>query len=466
MLQDIYQAQKQAFMQNPYLSYAERKRNLKLLRASLLANKEVLAAAVCEDFGCRSTNETLIAEILPTIQELNHTLKYLKKWMRPSARHISIVHRLARGKVIYQPLGIVGIIVPWNYPIFLSMAPLIGALAAGNRAMIKMSRNTTKTAHALRNIISKIYPPDYVALICGEEDQDYSCNKLPFDHIIFTGGTETGRMVMKAASDNLTPVTLELGGKSPVLIHESFPLEEAARRIVFGKTLNSGQTCVAPDYILCPKAQVESLVRFIQERFNEYFPTIADNPDYTSVVNEKEHAKLLRFLEDARQKGAQITCCAKNSDTPERLKHKLPLHLLCNCTEDMLVLQKEIFGPLLPIIPYGELTEAIEYIKKRPRPLALYYFDTNSSRIDYVMKQTHSGGVCINDTVLHVAQSDLPFGGIGASGIGQYHGHEGFLAFSKAKAVFTRPSWFNSCQYAYPPYGTWFHRLLYKCFIR
>jgi len=463
-LDRIFELQKKAFTRNPIPSAGERIENLKRLKQSLVKYRNDITAAIDGDFSCRSKDESLLAELIPTIEAINYTIKRVKKWMKPSRRKVGILFQPARARVIYQPLGVVGIITSWNYPVYLSMGPLIGVLAAGNRAMIKMSKFTPRTAEVLKSMLYEAFDEDYVALVGGESGLGSAFSKKPWNHLIFTGSTEVGRQVMRAAADNLTPVTLELGGKSPAIVGAGIPMKDAAERIAFGKVFNAGQTCVAPDYVLCPRHQVNEFVEAFKECVERMYPSMKENPQYTGIVNEKEHTRLKELVADARDKGAKVFEVNRAGEDFEGTQ-KLPIHLLIEVSDEMRVMQDEIFGPLLPILPYDSLKDAVAYINDHPKPLALYYFEYDQANIDYILNRTHSGGAVINETMIHVAVDDMPFGGIGASGMGEYHGHEGFKTFSKAKGVLFKPR-LNSGKLIYPPYGTFVHKLLYRLFIR
>jgi coniferyl-aldehyde dehydrogenase len=344
------------------------------------------------------------------------------------------------------------------------MGPLTGALAAGNRVMIKMSESTPETARIFAQMLGDIFDEDQVAVITGEAEVGMAFSKLAFDHLLFTGSTGVGKHVMRAAAENLTPVTLELGGKSPAIVSKDVPLADAAERIAFGKGVNAGQTCVAPDYVLCPRDRVDGLVDALRIQFARLYPTLRDNADYTQVVNPRQYQRIQGYLQDAREKGARVIELNPADETFSDTR-VLPPTLLLDVTDDMKIMQEEIFGPLMPIVPYDRIEEAMAYIADRPRPLALYYFGYDKAEQERLMNQTHAGGMCINDTILHVAQDDMPFGGIGPSGMGHYHGHEGFLTFSKAKGVYIKQR-FNGARPIYPPYGGTILKLVYKLFIR
>ena len=456
----LLEQQRSAFQAHPMPTLAARLGWLKRLRTVLVDEQEALAEAVSQDFGNRSRDETLFAEILPSLQSIDHVCKHLRRWMKPSRRPLGIAFQPGSAQVFYQPLGVVGVIVPWNYPIFLAMGPLIGALAAGNRVMIKMSESTPATSQRVKELLASVFPEDQVAVVLGEADVGAAFSRLPFDHLLFTGATSIARHILHAAADNLTPVTLELGGKSPAIVSDSVPLDDAAERIAFGKTMNAGQTCVAPDYVLVPEARVEAFVDAYRQVIGRFYPQLSDNPDYTSIINPRQQARLNSYLEDAQTKGARLLPLFAEGQA-----RRLPATLLLDVTDDMLVMQDEIFGPLLPIVPYRQIDDAITYINARPRPLALYYFGYDRDEQQQVVEQTHSGGVGLNETLLHVAVCDLPFGGIGPSGMGHYHGHEGFLTFSKAKGVLRKPR-LNATRVLYPPYGKGIQKLLRKLLIR
>jgi len=461
-LEATFAAQRKAFTGNPMPPAAQRRQWLKSLREALLADQQQLIEAIDTDFSGRSADETLLAELLPSVQGIRHAERHLRRWMRPDRRAVGLAFQPASARVLYQPLGVVGIIVPWNYPLFLAIGPLTCALAAGNRVMLKLSEATPASAQALKTLLERVFPEDLVSVVLGEVAVGQAFARLPFDHLLFTGATSVGRQVMLAAAQNLTPVTLELGGKSPAIVSASVPLDAAAERIAFGKTLNAGQTCVAPDYVLVPRERLEAFSDAYSDAVHRFYPRIADNPDYSAIINPRQLQRLQQLLDDARAKGARVVDLYP--DEP-RQGRRLPPHLLLQVNDDMHVMQDEIFGPLLPLVPYDSLDDALAYINQRPRPLALYYFGYARAEQEHVLQHSHSGGVCLNDTLLHVAQDDLPFGGIGPSGMGHYHGHEGFLTFSKAKAVLAKQR-LNAARLIYPPYGKALQRLVYKLFIR
>lgn len=459
-LEALLSRQRAAFRADPMPSAEARIRRLGALHRLLLDEQRAIVAAINADFGNRSADETLLAEIMPCLHGIAYARKRLRKWMKPSRRAVGLQFQPASAQVVYQPLGVIGVMVPWNYPLFLALGPAIGALSAGNRVMIKMSESTPATSRLLKTLLAKIYPEDLVAVVEGDVEVGIAFSHLAFDHLLFTGATGIGRQVMRAAADNLVPVTLELGGKSPVIISAEAPMAQAAERIAWGKTLNAGQTCIAPDYVLVPRARLQEFVAAYREAVQRFFPTLENNPDYTTIINPRQLARLNDYLSDAQAHGATLLPLFPQSQGA-RLAHTL----LLDVNDEMRVMQDEIFGPLLPVIPYGTLDEALDYVNARPRPLALYFFGYDKAEQRRVLAQTHSGGVCLNDTLLHVAQDDVPFGGVGPSGMGHYHGHEGFLTFSKAKAVFSKPR-FNAARMIYPPYGKVIQKLVYRLFIR
>jgi len=459
-LLSVFERQQLVFQAHPCPTAEERLQALEALHDLLANHQSALIEAISEDFGNRSAGETRLAEIMPSLQGIDHAKRHLRRWMKPSRRRVGLAFQPASARVVYQPLGVVGIIVPWNYPLYLAIGPLIGALAAGNRVMLKLSEATPATGALLRELLAQIFPEDQVAVILGEVDTAVAFSRLPFDHLLFTGSTQVGRQVMRAAAENLTPVTLELGGKSPAIVSAGVPLADAAERIAFGKTLNAGQTCVAPDYVLVPRPRLDGFVDAYRQAVRRFYPQLIDNPDYTSLINARQQARLQGYLDDARAKGARLLPLFEQGQG-----RRMPQHLLLDVTDDMQVMQDEIFGPLLPVVPYDSLDEALAYVAARPRPLALYYFGYDKAEQRHVLRHSHSGGVCLNDTLLHVAQDDLPFGGIGPSGMGHYHGHEGFLTFSKAKGVFAKQR-INAARLIYPPYGKALQRLVYALFVR
>ena len=462
-MESILARQREAYARSPMPALAERKQHLAALRSLLINHTDAIAEAISSDFTARSVGDTLLGEIIPSVQSIDYAQKLLRRWMKPSPRSVGLNFLPARASVVYQPLGVVGIMVPFNYPVNLAMVPLVAALAAGNRAMIKMSEHTPRTATLMRGMLGKCFGEDHVAIVTGEADIAAAFSRLPFDHLLFTGSIPVGKQVMRAAADNLTPVTLELGGKSPVIIADDIPLEHIIDRICFAKSLNGGQTCVAPDYVLIPRGKLEPFMRLYTAAFRKMFPTINGNPDYTSVVDARSHQRLQDWLKDAAEKGARIAKVSE--ETIADGTFRMPLHLVTEVTDEMTIMQEELFGPILPVVCYDSIEEALSYVNQRPRPLALYLFTYDTALRDHVTDNTHSGSMCINEAVLQVAVDDMPFGGIGPSGMGHYHGHEGFLTMSKAKSILSKGR-LNSMQFMYPPYGGTIQKWMLKWLTR
>ena len=457
-LRECLEAQRTAFRKNPP-GRRERVDALRRLEQALLKHKDDLVAAISEDFGGRAPEETLTLELFPVLNEIRHALGRLKDWMAPRRAPVQWEFWPGRARVIYQPLGVVGIIAPWNYPLFLSLSPMVGALAAGNHVMLKPSELAPATARLMQSILAELFPPVYVAVMPGEADVAAAFAALPFDHLLFTGSERVGKLVMKAAGENLTPVTLELGGKSPAIVHGSYPVRDAALKIMIGKLLNAGQTCVAPDYVLLPREKQDEYLRELLSAAAKLYPKLAANRDYTRIVSVRHYQRLSALVEDARSKGAKVLEINPAQETCDLENRVFPPTLLWNVSSEIQIMQEEIFGPLLPVIPYGALDEAIEYVNARPRPLALYYFDPSGRRIRQVLERTTAGGGTVNDCIYHVGQVNLPFGGVGASGMGQYHGFDGFETFSKKKGVFVQ-SRLSPLRLLNPPYGRPAHWIL------
>lgn len=454
---------RQACQANPMPSLAQRRTWLLGLKGALLAQRQALCDALALDYGQRSGYDSLIADILPCVMQIDYSLRRLKGWMRPERRHAGLLLAPARVEVHYQPLGVVGIMVPWNFPVMLSLGPLITALAAGNRAMIKLSEFTPHTNAVLRTLLETVFDDDEVVVIEGDAGLAAAFSTLPFDHLLFTGSTAVGRMVMAAAAPQLTPLTLELGGKSPCLIAPDMPLALAVERMIFGKSLNAGQICVAPDYVLLPRGQEQAFIEAYQAHFRRLYPKGLDSPDYGSIINAVQYERLTTWLDEARQAGAQVHPCA----TPARDDgaHRLVPHLLTEVPGHCQVMQQEIFGPLLPLVPYDDIDEAIAYVAARPRPLALYLMSLDEPLQRRLIRETHAGGMAINESLFQAAADDAPFGGLGPSGMGHYHGREGFLTFSKAKTVLRRGR-FSTGSLIHPPYRRWYQRLMMALLLR
>lgn len=449
-LQACFLAQKTAFQKARYPSYTVRMERLTCLKNMILTHQETLAAAIAADFSHRAHPETTILEIFPSLQAIAHAQKHLKTWMKAKRRPVAFWYWPACARVMPQPLGVVGIIVPWNYPLYLAIGPLVGALAAGNRVLIKMSEFTPRTGALLKQLFHQTFADNSITIVTGNAEVGAAFSCLPFDHLLFTGSTPIGKKVMQAASLNLTPVTLELGGKSPTIVGLDYDILRAAEKIAVGKWLNAGQTCVAPDYVFVPETRVDAFIAALKKSLQRFYAGhFVKNPDYSCIIHEQHWSRLQTLLLEAKEKGAKIIPLSDEITRPGT--RKLLPHVLLHTTSEMTIMQEEIFGPLLPILCYRALEEVVTYIHNHARPLALYYFGYRRRDIDYILKETHAGGVTINDTLLHVAQEDLPFGGIGASGMGQYHGQTGFNTFSHQKSVFTVGRW-NTLPLLYPPF--------------
>lgn len=460
-LQQIYTVQRNACLADSYQSLEQRKQQLHILYKIVVDHQDDMAAAISRDFSNRSVDETKLFEVMTSLNGIKHSLKHLKRWMKPSKRHVGILFQPATGYVMYQPVGVVGIIVPWNYPLFLAIGPLAQALAAGNRVMLKMSEYTPEFSALFQKLIADHFNEKHIAVMTGDAQVAQQFTTLPFDHLLFTGATSVAKHVMHAAAENLTPVTLELGGKSPVIVAKDADLKESARRLAFGKTMNAGQTCVAPDYAFVHHSQTQAFIDAYFDTIQQFYPnSIVQNADYTSIVNDRQFERLQHYLTDAKNKGAELHQIEQGIDG-RRLSHVV----LTKVTDDMQIMQNEIFGPILPIKTYEHIDEVISYINAKDRPLALYYFGYNKAEQQKVLHTTHSGGVCLNETLMTAGMEDMPFGGIGPSGMGHYHGHEGFKTFSHAKSVFSRPK-FSLMKLIYPPYGSSILKLIYKMFLR
>jgi coniferyl-aldehyde dehydrogenase len=448
-LNSLLARQREAFEQEPCPSLATRRDRLNRIGRLLKEQQEALCAAVSSDFGHRSSHETTLLEIVPMICALRHTRSHLRGWMKPERRGHSIEFLQMANRVQYQPLGVVGIMAPWNYPLLLALGPLIDILAAGNRAMIKPSEFVPKTSALLAKLVGTYFKPEEVVVVEGGVEVAAAFSALPFDHLLFTGSTNVGKKVMAAAAANLTPVTLELGGKSPVIIAPDYPIAGAARDIAFGKLMNAGQTCIAPDYVLVPRDKLDAIVNALEDETRRFYPDATAPEHYTGLVGERAHARLLKGLDECRARNVKI----KTVDIalPKSGMSIAPT-IIIDPPLDCLLMEEEIFGPILPIVPYDTIEDAIAFVRSRPRPLALYIFTHEAGVEAQILQQTISGNVTINGTLLHIAQNDLPFGGVGPSGIGAYHGREGFRRFSHQRGI-AKVRIFNPARLALPPYG-------------
>ena len=463
-LHDVLAQQKLAYQRYPVPTAKERIERLSRLKNVLVKYQDQIAEAINLDYGNRSVSETKIGELLTCLEQIKYYSKHLTNWMKPSKRHVGIIHQPAKAWVQYQPMGVIGVIAPWNYPLLLSVGPLICALAAGNHAMLKISSSSLNFGHVLENALSEAFPQELVAVVTGGGViSDVFCH-LAFDKIIFTGSTNVGKTVMAAAAENLVPVILELGGKSPVVVHPSSDMKEVAQRIAFGKLWNAGQTCVAPDYLFLPKGKTAAFIESYTNIVTTMYPSLLDNQDYTSIINDKQYNRIQGYLEEAQAQGAtRIDINPKNEDLTNT--RKIAPIVLTDITENMDIMKNEIFGPILPILEYEQIDDVIDFINSRERPLALYYFDFDNARANYVLHRTHSGHFGQNAVLTHVAQDDLPFGGVGASGMGKYHGPEGFFSLSHERSVMSIPKLF-SLKFIMPPFNKPFVRILEKTFLR
>ncbi len=447
-------AQRAAFDAAPRPAAAHRQAQLRRLEQLVRHHQEAIVEAIGADFGNRSRVETLTSEILPTLGAAAHARRRLTGWMRPERRAVSMNFKPASNRVEYQPLGVVGVVSPWNYPIYLTLGPLIDILAAGNRAMIKPSELTPATGALLARMLGEAFAPEEVAVVQGDVSVGRAFAGLPFDHLVFTGSTNVGREVMRAAAENLVPVTLELGGKSPVIVAEDFPARKAAQSVAVGKFFNAGQTCIAPDYALVPTAQAEAFAREVLAAAESMFPALNGNPDYTAIISDRHHQRLGELVAEAEAAGA-IVLRHREAAAPQggggNVRHFAPTVVL-DPPLDGRLMQDEIFGPILPVVRTSGTDEAIAFVNDRPRPLALYAYTGDAATERKILDRTISGGVTINSTIVHVGQDDLPFGGVGPSGMGAYHGRSGFQRFSHARGVH-KAGFFSGFEYLRPPHG-------------
>ncbi len=455
-MQEILDRQKAAYIAEGVVTAETRIDRIDRAINILKQHGDKLSEAMAADFGHRSLDASKMTDIDGAIGPLEHSKKHIRKWMRSEKRKVMFPLGLfgARGRIDYQPLGVVGCISPWNFPVQLTFSPLAGIFAAGNRTMIKPSEFTAQTSELMKELFEKEFDIEEVAVFTGGPDVGGAFSRLPFDHLLFTGATSIAKHVMKAAAENLVPVTLELGGKSPVIIGESADLELAANNIMAGKTMNAGQICLAPDYVMLPEDSRDEFVEHARASVARMFPDLKDNPDYTSIVNERHYERLNGYLDDAREKGANVVeINPADEDFSQQEHHRIPPTLVLDPTDDMKVMQDEIFGPLLPVKQYKDVDETLAYVNSKDRPLGLYYFGQNKSEENKVLTHTTSGGVTVNDVIMHVAQEDLPFGGVGPSGMGSYHGYDGFKNFSHAKAIYSQSKTVSKLAAAmFPPY--------------
>ena len=421
---------------------ALRKDRIQRAMKLLTDHADDLCKVMAADFGNRSPHQSMITDIAGTVNFGKYCLKHMDKWSRPEKRHVQFPLGLlgAKAEVRYEPKGVVGILSPWNFPVNLSFGPLMQIFAAGNRAMIKPSEFTEKTSLLTKELVEEYFTPDECAVFTGGPEVAAAFSEMPFDHLIFTGSTATGRKVMESAAKNLVPVTLELGGKSPVFLGESADFAKAGERVALGKMLNAGQICLAPDYLYVPESKQDEAIHGVWQGTANMYPTLLDNEDYASVVTDRHFDRLQELVADARDKGAEvIEVNPGNEDFSNTNARKMPLTILKNVNDDMRAMQEEIFGPVLPVKTYRHIDEAIDYVNDHDRPLGLYFFGQDSDEREKVLSRAISGGVTVNDVIFHVSMEDLPFGGVGPSGMGSYHGVEGFREFSHARSIYTQP---------------------------
>jgi coniferyl-aldehyde dehydrogenase len=448
---------REAHAREPMPAWPERARRLRALNDLIGEHRGEIADAIHQDFGGRPAQETDLLEVFPSLSAIRHALAHGRRWMKPRRSWPGLLFMPARNEIRPQPLGVVGIIVPWNYPLFLAAGPMVDALAAGNRVMVKMSEYTPQFSALFAQLVARYFKPEEVCVVTGDADVAQAFSALPFDHLLFTGSTAVGRHVMRAASANLTPVTLELGGKSPAIVGPGARFANAVERILVGKLFNAGQTCIAPDYVLLPRAQMDEFVAAARDVAARLYPQPVRNEQYASIISERQYQRLAALRDDAARDGAKLTLLGNETDDIQR--RRMTPALLTGVSESMAVMQEEIFGPLLPLVPYDDIEQAIAYVAAHPHPLALYLFEEDGALVDRVLARTTAGGVTINDTLYHIAQHDLPFGGVGPSGSGGYHGEAGFRTFSHLKSVF-RQARVNGAGLLNPPYGQRFKQML------
>jgi coniferyl-aldehyde dehydrogenase len=439
MLQ-VLEAQRQDYLRAGAVSAETRIDRLDRGIDVLLKYQDKVIEALNSDFSCRAREVSLLTDIAASVTPLKHARKHLQKWMKPQKRPTMFPLNLlgGRSRIEYQPLGVVGVISPWNFPVNLTFGPLAGILAAGNRALIKPSEFTPATSEVMAEMVAEAWDEKEVALFTGGPEVGQAFSGLPFDHLLFTGATSVARHIMAAAARNLVPVTLELGGKSPVILSRSADIEKSLERIMVGKTLNAGQICLAPDYLMVPEEKLEAVIAAAQKAVSAMYPTILDNPQYTAVVNQRHFERLQGYLQEAQERGTRtVVINPAGEDFQAREgNRKIPPTLISQPADDLKVMQEELFGPLLPIRTYQDFNETIDYVNANPRPLAAYYFGEDKAEEEAVLTRTTSGGACVNDVIMHIMQEELPFGGVGPSGMGAYHGEEGFRTFSHAKSVY------------------------------
>ncbi len=457
VLSAAFEAQRAAYLAAPYPSYEERKRDLLSLKRLVSENRDALVAAISEDYGNRSDFESKFAEIVTVVDTVAHSVKHLRKWMKPQRRHVDmLMYPGARNRVIPQPLGVCGLIVPWNFPVNLAFSQLAAAFAAGNRAMVKMSENSIALSRLLKELSPRYFPETKLQFFEETGGVGVQFSQIPFDLLIFTGSGQTGRKVMASAAQNLTPVILELGGKAPAVIDPNYDLKKAVDRIMFVKQFNAGQICTNVDYVFVHEQQKDALIEHARAYAQAHCPDIQSD-DYTSLIDDRSFQRIMDTIEDARSKGATVINLSEQSADPAC--RKIPMHLILDTTPEMTIRNRETFGPLLMVLTYTDPDQVIEHVNSHDRPLALYPFSDDKALVARYIERIMSGGVTVNDALFHVAQHDLPFGGVGPSGMGHYHGYEGFLACSKLRPVFYQAKT-TAMKYLAPPYGKFANRMM------
>ena len=456
--QVLLDAQRAAFARNRP-GYTDRIAALRRLEDALRERQDQIIDAVSRDFGGRAAEETMALELFPLFNEIRHVCRHLKRWMSPHRAAVQWQFLPGKAKVTYEPRGVVGILSSWNYPFYLSFAPMVGALAAGNHALLKPSEVAPASAALIQSIVSGLYAPEYVSVVTGGPDTAATFVRLPLDHLMFTGSTLVGKQVMRAASDNLVPVTLELGGKSPAIIHPAYPIRKAVQRILTAKLYNAGQTCVAPDYVLVGSDRRDEFMEVARGMIANMYASLVGNKQYTRIINPNHYQRLTRLVDDARYRGAEVIEVNPGNEICDARNRVFPPTLIRNTRDDMAIMQEEIFGPVLPIVEYESLEDAVAYVNARPHPLSLYYFDEDRRRVRDLVGRVAAGGVTVNDCLLHAGQASLPFGGVGPSGMGRYHGLDGFQEFSNKKGIFFQRRW-SPLGLLRPPYTAGTRQLL------
>ena len=452
-LERIFATQREGTREQVSRSYEERMDLLGRLGRIFEQHRDELVDAVAADFGIRSRYETILLDLMLGISEIKFARRNLKTWLRARRVKTDIFGLPGSSRLVPQPLGVVGVLGTWNYPLGTIFVGAAGALAAGNRVIAKPSEVSANAAEASERLVRRYFAEEEFAIVQGGPDMAQAMTALPFDHILFTGSPAVGRKVYEAAAANLTPVTLELGGKCPAIVGKGASLAQVCESLVFGKLLNAGQTCIAADYAFVHVDQMESFVAALRAQVAKCYPNAASNPDFTSIINDRQFARLQGLLDDAEAKGATVLNLSDNGDGTLPERHRIVPLAVLDVTDDMAMMQEEIFGPILPIMPYRSEDELIRYVNRHERPLALYYFGDESEERRKIISETHAGGVTLNGTVMHVFQRRLPFGGIGQSGIGAYTGVASFERFTHYKPVFSQPK-LSLLGQLLPPYSS------------